>query len=176
MYTLNAPLGSLETGLSRQALSNAGSGGAHPAPSEWALLSREMMIMLQNPINGREDQVERWRRLSRAIYDFIETRAQAPAPRREPADRAPPVKTERLTARQRQVMELVVEGRANKVIAYLLNISVRTVENHRATVMKKTGVRTLPDLVRVALNADEPSHRGPPPKTVPRLVAKAPAE
>ena len=176
MYTLNAPLASLESGLSRQALSNAGPDGAHPAPSEWDLLSREMKVLLQDPTNGRQDQIERWRRLSRAIHDFIESMSQAPVPRRETVERIAPMHTERLTVRQRQVMELVVEGHANKVIAYLLNISVRTVENHRATVMKKTGVRTLPDLVRVALNAEDPPRSVSPIKTGPRLVTKRPME
>jgi two-component system CheB/CheR fusion protein len=50
-------------------------------------------------------------------------------------------------------MELVVAGRANKAIAHLLNISQRTAENHRAVVMKKTGSRSLPDLVRLSIKA-----------------------
>jgi two-component system CheB/CheR fusion protein len=61
----------------------------------------------------------------------------------------------RLSTRQRQVMELVVAGRANKMIAHLLNISQRTAENHRAVVMKKTGSRSLPDLVRLSLKAQQ---------------------
>ena len=52
-----------------------------------------------------------------------------------------------LTPRERDVMGLVVQGRPNKIIADDLGISQRTVESHRAAVMKRTGVKSLPDLV-----------------------------
>jgi two-component system CheB/CheR fusion protein len=58
-----------------------------------------------------------------------------------------------LTPRQRQIMELVVAGHSSKKIAAALGISQRTVENHRATIMKKTGSKSLPALARVALAA-----------------------
>ena len=50
-------------------------------------------------------------------------------------------------------MGLVVQGRPNKIIADVLGISQRTVENHRAAVMKRTGVTTLPDLIRLVMAA-----------------------
>ncbi|HEV2097903.1 MAG TPA: response regulator [Stellaceae bacterium] len=59
-----------------------------------------------------------------------------------------------LTARQRQIMELVLAGHPSKNIAADLGISQRTVENHRAAVMKKTGSRSLSALIRLALAAD----------------------
>jgi two-component system CheB/CheR fusion protein len=67
-----------------------------------------------------------------------------------------------LTARQRQVMELVLAGKPNKIVAADLRISQRTVENHRASIMKKTGSKSLPALARLALaaawnNADDRS-------------------
>jgi two-component system CheB/CheR fusion protein len=52
-------------------------------------------------------------------------------------------------------MGLVVQGRPNKIIADVLGISQRTVENHRAAVMKRTGVTTLPDLIRLVMAAAE---------------------
>ena len=60
----------------------------------------------------------------------------------------------RLTKRQRSVLDLIVAGHANKVIANELGIGQRTVESHRATVMKKLGVKTFADLIRVAIAAD----------------------
>jgi two-component system, LuxR family, response regulator FixJ len=56
-----------------------------------------------------------------------------------------------LTRRERQVFELVVAGKFNKTIADVLGISTKTVELHRASLMAKLGVRTLPDLVKVFL-------------------------
>ncbi|HRE16392.1 MAG TPA: response regulator transcription factor [Rhodocyclaceae bacterium] len=56
-----------------------------------------------------------------------------------------------LTQREREVMLLVVEGNLNKQIADTLNISMKTVEAHRARVMEKMGVDSLPELVKVCL-------------------------
>jgi FixJ family two-component response regulator len=60
-----------------------------------------------------------------------------------------------LTARERAVMELVVQGKANKVIAGDLDISQRTVEIHRARVMEKTQAGSLAHLIRMALRLQE---------------------
>ncbi len=59
----------------------------------------------------------------------------------------------RLTPRQRQIMELVLAGYHSKNIAADLGLSQRTVENHRAAIMKKTGSKSLPALTRLALAA-----------------------
>ncbi len=56
-----------------------------------------------------------------------------------------------LTAREREVMELVVAGQTNKAIAHRLQIALRTVEIHRAHVMEKTGARNLSELVRMVI-------------------------
>ncbi len=56
-----------------------------------------------------------------------------------------------LTPREREVMNLVITGKANKVIASELGLSPKTVEVHRAHVMKKMQVDSLADLVRVGM-------------------------
>jgi len=58
-----------------------------------------------------------------------------------------------LTQRQRQIMEMVLAGHPSKNIAADLGISQRTVENHRASIMKRTGSKSLPALARLAVAA-----------------------
>lgn len=60
---------------------------------------------------------------------------------------------EQLTPREREVMELILAGKANKVVAIELDISERTVELHRARIMKKMAVRSLPELMRLVLHS-----------------------
>jgi FixJ family two-component response regulator len=54
-----------------------------------------------------------------------------------------------LTSREKQVMDLIVEGNANKVVAIDLGLSERTVEIHRAKVMEKMGARSVAHLVKL---------------------------
>jgi len=60
-----------------------------------------------------------------------------------------------LSVRQRQVMELAVSGLSNKEIGSKLSISPKTVENHRAWVMERIGVKNLAELVRIAMQIEE---------------------
>jgi two-component system, LuxR family, response regulator FixJ len=62
-----------------------------------------------------------------------------------------------LTARERQVMELVAKGCHNREIATTLGISPRTVEVHKARVMEKLQVQSVPELVRIVLRAPRPT-------------------
>ena len=58
---------------------------------------------------------------------------------------------ESFTMRELEVAQLIAEGNSNKQIARLLNISVKTVESHRAAAMRKAGVRTAAEFVRFAI-------------------------
>ncbi len=58
-----------------------------------------------------------------------------------------------LTDRQREILEMVLAGHPSKNIAADLGISQRTVENHRASIMKRTGATSLPELARLAVAA-----------------------
>ena len=58
---------------------------------------------------------------------------------------------ETLTSREREVLQLVAEGATNQEIADRLQLSIKTVQSHRATVMEKLGLRDLPHLVRYAV-------------------------
>jgi two-component system response regulator NreC len=57
----------------------------------------------------------------------------------------------RLTAREREIVQLLAQGRSNKEVAGALGISVRTAENHRANVLRKLRLNSLADLVHYAI-------------------------
>jgi FixJ family two-component response regulator len=80
-----------------------------------------------------------------------------------------------LTKRELEVMELVVQGHANKVIAFELGVGEKTVEAHRSRVMQKLSVRSLAELVRfdVAAGGPRPASRAPFPHPVYRAGADA---
>jgi FixJ family two-component response regulator len=59
-----------------------------------------------------------------------------------------------LSPREKDVLDEVVSGQLNKVIARRLDISEKTVEKHRSNLMKKLGIRSVPELVRLAIAAD----------------------
>jgi two-component system CheB/CheR fusion protein len=62
-------------------------------------------------------------------------------------------KIESLTPRQRQILDKVLGGAPTKIIASDLNLSERTVDNHRAAIMRKVGAKSLSALIRMALAA-----------------------
>ncbi|MBC7506301.1 MAG: response regulator [Sandarakinorhabdus sp.] len=64
------------------------------------------------------------------------------------------VRLARLSQREREVLVSLLAGRPNKVIAHELDISVRTVEMHRAGMMARLGVRTLSEALRLAIEGD----------------------
>jgi two-component system response regulator FixJ len=72
-----------------------------------------------------------------------------------PVDPDYPRRKATLTPRELEVMEEVITGKTNKVVARDLGASFRTIEIHRARVMSKMGASTLADLVRMVL-ASEP--------------------
>jgi two-component system response regulator FixJ len=88
--------------------------------------------------------------------DSTATPAVPATPGAAPDAPAPlPPAAARLTARERQVLELVVQGKLNKTIADILGISIKTVELHRANMMQKMGARSITDLMRRVLTGAE---------------------
>lgn len=58
-----------------------------------------------------------------------------------------------LTTRQREVLQLVAEGRTNKEVAAILNVSIKTVEFHRGQIMRRLGLRSIAELTRFAVQS-----------------------
>ncbi|HJU66720.1 MAG TPA: response regulator [Gemmatimonadaceae bacterium] len=75
------------------------------------------------------------------------------ARRTRAANAAVAAELEKLTPRERDVLDLVVTGRLNKEIAAQLGIAEQTVKQHRGRIMRKLGARSVPDLVRLAEQA-----------------------
>lgn len=78
--------------------------------------------------------------ISRRVIDAYVGRTGAPGAARDP-----------LTPRQREVLQLLAEGYNTKKIAGLLGISVKTAETHRAQLMERLGLHSIPELVRYAM-------------------------
>ena len=99
---------------------------------------------IEKPI-GRPELVESIERALELSEEFQQV-AEAAKSQRQLASRVS-------RSRQREVMDRVLAGQPSKNIAADLSISQRTVENHRASIMKRTGSKSLPALARLALLA-----------------------
>jgi FixJ family two-component response regulator len=64
---------------------------------------------------------------------------------------------ESLTPREREVLDLMTQGKQNKAIAQVLDVSPRTIEIHRARVMEKMGAHSIAELVRMMLDLKQPA-------------------
>jgi DNA-binding NarL/FixJ family response regulator len=73
--------------------------------------------------------------------------------RRFPSQQSALAKTplEQLTERQREILQLIAEGQTTKAIAFILKVSPKTVEYHRAKLMERLNIHDIPGLVRFAL-------------------------
>ena len=89
-------------------------------------------------------------RIQRAVARDRQTRV-ALERRKDVLDRL-----ERLSTREREVLDQIVQGKANKEIASQLNVSIKTVEFHRAHVMQKMGADSVASLLNAILGAREP--------------------
>jgi two-component system CheB/CheR fusion protein len=102
---------------------------------------------------GAVDFLEKPVRPADLLASIDHALARGASPNRSPSEQAAGARLAGLTMRQRQVMDEVIAGHANKEIAARLGISQRTVENHRAAVMTRTKASSLPDLIRLVMHA-----------------------
>lgn len=75
------------------------------------------------------------------------------APKSTPAQASPQTSWTTLTTRERQMLKLVAEGKKNREIAEMLSLSAKTVEKHRASLMRKMGFSSVSELVAYALDS-----------------------
>ena len=120
-----------------------------PLPLIFITAHGDVPLAVQAMRKGAVDFIEKpfdEQTLVHAVNAAIRQCADAPARSAEAGKRLA-----LLTPRERQVMDLVVAGKLNKMVADELGISIKTVELHRANMMTKLGVRNLPDLVRLTM-------------------------
>lgn len=112
--------------------------GHGSVPSAVKAIKSGAVDFFQKPITDEQPLLDR---VAEAIQQDCETRAEA-AIHNEARQLF-----ERLTPREAEVMEQLSEGKANKVVGIDLGISERTVELHRARMMKKLGIRSVAELI-----------------------------
>jgi len=82
------------------------------------------------------------------IVDYVQRAGGDAVPNQDERNPA-----ERLTSRQREILQLIAEGHSTKEIAHTLNISVKTAESHRTQLMERLGIHDIAGLVRYAIRA-----------------------
>jgi two-component system, NarL family, response regulator NreC len=100
---------------------------------------KELVEAVRTVVQGRSFLT---RKVSRILQDDYITRLQ----QRGVEDRY-----ELLSDREREILQLIAEGRANKEVASLLNISITTVETHRAHILQKLDLHSVPELILYAV-------------------------
>ncbi len=114
-------------------------------------------------IAGQADVALAVHAMKKGAFDFLEKRflpdsllaaVRNALGRGDAARGAARSKSAMLSEREKEVFDRLVMGKSNKIIASELNISERTVENHRASIRRKLGVRSLAELVQLAISAE----------------------
>jgi two-component system response regulator FixJ len=142
-------------GLTLQALLRArGQQGRPPVPVLIVTGNADVPMAVRAMRQGAADFVEKpyeADRLVAAVATALAQGAREREARRVAAEAATRLGV--LSAREREVLDLLLAGKSNKLVAASLGISVRTAEVHRANLMEKLKVRDLPALVRLSMDA-----------------------
>ncbi len=115
--------------------------GHGDVPMAVSALKKGAVDFIEKPFNDKD--------LLRVIGECLERERTTREQRRREGDAAR--RLAGLTEREREVMDLIIAGRLNKQIADVLNISIKTVEVHRARIMDKMGVRSVAELVQAVI-------------------------
>ena len=115
--------------------------GHGDVPMAVSALKKGAVDFIEKPFNDKE--------LLRVIGQCLERERATRAQRQREGETAR--RLAGLTEREREVMDLILAGKLNKQVADVLNISIKTVEVHRARIMDKMGVRSVAELVQAVL-------------------------
>jgi DNA-binding CsgD family transcriptional regulator len=111
-----------------------------------------------------EEEIARTLKVRRLAEKSINARAggewRPEPPGRAPGAAKPPPALASLTARERDIVGLLVRGHSNKTMARILSLSPKTVEAHRARAMKRLGLKTSAELIKLAVEAGWPESQG----------------
>jgi two-component system, LuxR family, response regulator TtrR len=118
--------------------------GHGDVPMAVSRMKKGAVDFLQKPFNQDE--------LRRLVHQALSHAAEIRSSAKQQADQQQ--RLAKLTQRENQVLERIVAGRLNKQIADDLDISIKTVEAHRANIMEKLGARTMADLMKIALSVN----------------------
>ncbi len=118
--------------------------GHGDVPMAVGALKKGAVDFIEKPFNDRD--------MLKLIEQCLTSDREQHIQRRQDAETAR--RLEQLTSREREVLELIVQGRLNKQIADDLGISIKTVEVHRARVMEKMNVSSLAELVQQVMAAE----------------------
>ena len=136
-------------------------GEDYPAPIFMISGQGDIAMAVRAIKNGALDFIEkpfRGREIVERLNDAIEAYQ-----RRQAENSAPQIASlhfpgrEPLTRREREVLEQFTSGASNKEAGRTLGISPRTIEDHRANIMKKLGARNAADLIRIVMTAQRAS-------------------
>ena len=118
--------------------------GHGDVPTSVRAMKAHAFDFIEKPFND-QDLLDR-------IHEAIQWDADARQKRERTAEIAARIGS--LTAREREIMRMIVDGKSSKVMAAELNISEKTVQTHRARVMEKMHAKSVPALVRMALKVE----------------------
>ena len=126
--------------------------GAHALPTVVMASSPSLAMAVQAVRAGAVDFLDKKLRAETFVVPLLRAIKEADQDTpRMPQGRATVQQTYKLTDREHQVLNLILAGHASKNIAFDLSISQRTVENHRASIAKKTGSKSLAAMIRKVL-------------------------
>lgn len=119
--------------------------GHGDVPMAVSALKKGAVDFIEKPFSGEE--------MLRLVAHSFERERTGRARRRSGVDAARRIAS--LTAREREVLDLIIAGKLNKQIADVLGISIKTVEVHRARVMEKMAVKSLASLIRQVMSVEQ---------------------